>query len=86
MAVDPLTLEVFLEYGIGMSFLFLRFYARIRTFGVRGFGLDDGFTMLAMVSPTPKNLRILLMMADAMLIHGQTIVILLCDDRFNLLA
>ncbi|KAK2761342.1 hypothetical protein FQN54_001864 [Arachnomyces sp. PD_36] len=49
MAVDALTLECFLEYGIGMSFLFLRFFARIRTYGLHHFELDDVFTGLAMI-------------------------------------
>lgn len=50
MAVDPLTLESFLEYGIGMTFLFLRFFTRIRMFGIRHFEMEDLFTALAIVS------------------------------------
>ena len=50
MAANPLTVETFAEYGIGMVFLLLRLFTRLKTSGLRGLMLDDAFAFAAMVS------------------------------------
>lgn len=55
MAADPLTVETFTEYGIGMVFLFVRLYARLATGGIRGLRLDDAFAVAGMVCQTLLN-------------------------------
>lgn len=82
MAVDPLTLECFLEYGIGMSFLFLRFFSRIRTFGFRHFELEDLFTALAIVSLDQRSAGSVFNECTQVKMTG----ILFGDDSFDLLA
>ena len=42
--------EVFAEYAIAMSFLLLRFYARLKIAGIRNLGLGDLFAVMAVVS------------------------------------
>lgn len=49
MAADNLTVETFVEFGIGMAFLLLRLFARVKVVGIRNFQLDDFFAMAAMV-------------------------------------
>jgi hypothetical protein len=49
MAADSLTLETFIEYGIGMIFLAVRLYARLTVGGLRGLRLDDIFAVAGMV-------------------------------------
>lgn len=46
---NPLAIETWTEYGVGMSFLAVRLYARIDVLGVRNLQLDDFFTVIAMV-------------------------------------
>lgn len=49
MAADSLTIETFTEYALGMCFLLLRLYARIKYVGFRSLGLSDVLAILAMV-------------------------------------
>lgn len=41
--------ETFAEYAIAMSFLLLRFYARIKVAGIRNLGIGDIFAGMAVV-------------------------------------
>lgn len=49
MPANSLLVETFTEYAIGMSFLALKVFTRVYSFGIRGLQLDDLFAVLAMV-------------------------------------
>ncbi|KAE8146585.1 hypothetical protein BDV25DRAFT_48283 [Aspergillus avenaceus] len=49
MAADSLTIETFTEFAIGMCFLTVRLYARIKYLGIQGLQIEDAFAVLAMV-------------------------------------
>ncbi|KAE8356256.1 hypothetical protein BDV28DRAFT_127282 [Aspergillus coremiiformis] len=49
MTADITTIETFTEYSIGMCFLLVRLYARVKHLGIRGLQLEDAFATLAMV-------------------------------------
>ena len=43
------TTELWAEYGIGMGFFLLRFFARFKVVGLRELAWDDLFSFIAMV-------------------------------------
>lgn len=50
--------ETFIEYAIGMVFLMLRMFARLKFSGLRGLQIDDAFTGGAMVClMRPRSLK-----------------------------
>ena len=49
--------ETFGEYAVAMSFLLLRFYARIKIAGIRNLGLGDIFAGMAIVGGHSLELR-----------------------------
>ena len=49
---ESLTIELWTEFAIGMSFLFLRVYARWKTVGARNLYWDDLFTGITAVCLT----------------------------------
>lgn len=46
---DPIITETFVEYAIGMTFLFVRMFARLKFGGLQGLQIDDAFAGAAMV-------------------------------------
>jgi hypothetical protein len=62
MSADSLTIETFVEYGIGMIFLAVRLYARLTMGGLRGLQIDDVFAVAAMV--LDFSLRYSLILSD----------------------
>lgn len=53
MAVNASLVEQWVEYGIGMTIFFLRFFARYKVVGLKNLAYDDLFALLAMVIETP---------------------------------
>jgi hypothetical protein len=49
MAATPFQTEAWTEYGIGVLILLLRYYARWKVVGFRGWQGDDWFAVLALV-------------------------------------
>jgi hypothetical protein len=44
------TVELWVEYGIGIGVFMLRFFARFKLVGLGGFTWDDLFSLIALVS------------------------------------
>lgn len=45
----PFQTEAWTEYGLGVVILFLRFFARWKTVGLKGWGGDDAFAILVLL-------------------------------------
>ncbi|KAH8433347.1 uncharacterized protein LDX57_010982 [Aspergillus melleus] len=58
MAADSLTIETFTEYALGMCFLLLRLYARIKYVGLRSLGMSDALAIMAMIFWTMQTVII----------------------------
>ncbi|CAG8976196.1 hypothetical protein HYALB_00009509 [Hymenoscyphus albidus] len=52
---DPFLTELWVEYGVGVAFFALRFFARWNTVGFRKFAFDDMFCVIGLVSTSPTK-------------------------------
>lgn len=56
-AESPFQAEGWVEYAIGVSIIFLRFYARWKTVGVKNWTGDDIFSLVALVLWTVRYMK-----------------------------
>ncbi|KGO75892.1 hypothetical protein PITC_033380 [Penicillium italicum] len=86
MSSDPLAIETFTEYGIGMVFLLVRLYARLHIGGLRGLRLDDVFAVSAMIFWTMQTviIHLLEVYGNNIGLNEQT-AMLVPDDKMSVM-